>query len=197
MWCDNNLTNNLTNNIIYGEAHRGERGRRGRTAWTNGERGVDERWALFFATAATGSLRGRRALFFAGGRGARQACRGEGRGDVGLGGVGVGLSRRAGARGAAAGAACRRAARRRGGAGALRAASWGRARELCEGPAVRRRRGAGRGSSARGWAARRRRGGRASWEPGAAASWELCTAARGAGALRCWRAAARRGERTV
>jgi hypothetical protein len=68
-------------------------------------------------------------------------------------------------------------------------ASWGRARELFQGPAVRRRRGAGRGSSARGWAARRRRGGRASWE--------LCTAARGAGTLRRWRAAAWRGERTV
>jgi hypothetical protein len=113
------------------------------------------------------------------------------------------------------------------GAGALRAASWGRARELCEGPAVRRRRGAGRGSSARGWAAQRRRG-TASWgrarelfqgpavrrrrgagrgssargwaarrRRGGRASWELCTAARGAGTLRRWRAAAWRGERTV
>jgi hypothetical protein len=58
------------------------------------------------------------------------------------------------------------------GAGALRGAggapaSWGRAR-----------------SSARGWPARRRRGGRASWEPGAAASWELCTAARGGSSAR-------------
>eukprot|EP00267_Zea_mays_P029848 XP_008660833.2 spidroin-1-like [Zea mays] len=143
MWCDNNLTNNLTNNIIYGEAHRGERGRRGRTAWTNGERGVDERWALFFATAATGSLRGRRALFFAGGRGARQACRGEGRGDVGLGGVGVGLSRRAGARGAACRGG-RRGARLPGRRAGVQHGVVG-ARELCG-----RRRGAGRGSSARG-----------------------------------------------
>jgi hypothetical protein len=185
MWCDNNLTNNLTNNIIYGEAHRGERGRRGRTAWTNGERGVDERWALFFATAATGSLRGRRALFFAGERGARQACRGKGRGVQGR-----------AARGTAAGAACRRAARRRGGAGALRAASWGRARELCEGPAVRRRRGAGRGAL-RG-AGRRggvvgagRRGSRARRRRGSSARRRGARALHGSAAA-CWRAAARR-----
>jgi hypothetical protein len=50
-----------------------DRRRRGRTvgtAWTNGGHGVDGRRALFFAMAATSSLRGWRALFFAGGRGA-------------------------------------------------------------------------------------------------------------------------------
>eukprot|EP00267_Zea_mays_P031575 XP_008663963.1 uncharacterized protein LOC103642478 [Zea mays] len=105
MWCDNNLTNNFTNNIIYGEAHRGERGRRGRTAWTNGERGVDEWRALFFATAATGSLRGRTA--------SAAWTNGEGRGSSAGGVVGPGAGALRGAGGAAA--------------------SWGRARELCEG----------------------------------------------------------------
>jgi hypothetical protein len=59
-----------------GEAHRGERRRRGRmagTEWTNGGRDVDGQRALFFATAATSSLRGRRAIFFAGGARASRA----------------------------------------------------------------------------------------------------------------------------
>jgi hypothetical protein len=66
-----------------GEAHRGERRRRGRmagTEWTNGGRDVDGQRALFFATAATSSLRGRRAIFFAGGaRASRTRWRGAAR----------------------------------------------------------------------------------------------------------------------
>jgi hypothetical protein len=85
MWCDNNL--------IDGEAHCGERGRRGRTAgaaWTDGRR------ALFFATAATGSLRRRQALFFAGGRGRAVRVRREATwGSAGVQGRGAGGEGRA------------------------------------------------------------------------------------------------------
>ena len=118
MWCDNNFTNNLTNNIIYGEAHRGERGRRGRTAsaaWTN--------------DGLSSSRRRPRAPFADGGLSSSRA--------------GVGLDRRAGARGAACRGG-RRGARLPGRRPGVQHGVVG-ARELCG-----RRRGAGRGSSARG-----------------------------------------------
>jgi hypothetical protein len=93
MWCDNNLTNNLIN----GEAYRGKRVRRGQTAgaaWTDGRTTDsllrDGDHGLPSRTAGS-LLRGR-----ARARGPRAAW-----GDVGLDGAGVGLGRRAVARGAA------------------------------------------------------------------------------------------------
>jgi hypothetical protein len=165
MWCDNNLTNNLIN----GEAYRGERVRRGQTAgaaWTDGRTAGsllrDGDHGLPSRTAGS-LLRGR-----ARARGPRAAW-----GDVGLDGAGVGLGRRAVARGAAcrglaaggvglggvAGAAGRRVARRRRGRAAARACSAGGVR-LAGGAGVWRR-----GRALR--AARRRAG---VWRRGSAAA---------------------------